>query len=111
MIFRIGFENQLALQIAGLRSEFSFRIHWRHDRRGHSEADLVILLAVAGGDVYAAGALILSDELAEDHSGIAIKPGMAADNAFELGAGPCLGAHLIIFRVETNAFITLGISS
>ena len=79
---RVGFENRLALQISGFRSEPSFRIHRRHDRQAVAHADFVVFLAMSRRDVNAAGALILGHIIAEDNFRLAIKPRMLANHAF-----------------------------
>ena len=85
---RIGFENRLALEIAGFGGEFALCIHRRHHRQAVAHTDFVVLLAMAGRDMNGASALILGDKFTENDFGIAIDPGMAANDAFELGAGP-----------------------
>ena len=86
---RICFENRLALKVAGFLSKFAFRIHWCHNRQTIAQTYFVIFLAVAGSDMYAAGSLVLRDKVTKNNFRIAIDPGMTANDAFELGAGPC----------------------
>ena len=82
----ISVKYQFTLQIPRLGGEFSVGIHGSQNFEAVTHADLVVFLAVPGGDMNAACALILSHELAENDFRVPIHPWMAANDALQFRA-------------------------
>ena len=100
----VSLKDELALQITGLCREFSFRIHRRKDFEAVPDANFVVFLTMAGSDVNAAGALLLSHEFAQDHAESRSSHGWRQIIPSKLCAFPCRVQDLIICRAETNGF-------
>ena len=94
---RVGVENVLADQLghAAFLGEAAIVVDGREDGQTVLAADEVIVVAVAGGDVDAAGAGFERDEFAEDHLAVARQEGVLILPAFEFAADEALAVLLV----------------
>ncbi len=79
----VGIEDELAVEELDLVGETALVVHRGIDIQAVVQADLVVLAAVAGRGVNAAGAGVQGDVVAEDDQGLAVVEGVAAAFAFQ----------------------------